>query len=85
MPTVGMEFLHNRAQSLGLYVVAGRGGGRGGLYKIFDKPDQDWFSGNNIHTLKGKNEVEAFLDGYLLGQQSHGKKKLPKSRPAFDR
>jgi len=63
-----MDVINQRADHLGLTVLAGRGGGRGGLYKVFGtRGVEEWF-GTAITTLRGKGEVEAFLDGFLIGR-----------------
>jgi len=64
-----MDAMKARADNLGLTVLAGRGGGRGGLFKVFGtRGVEEWFD-SPIMVLKGKGELEAFLDGFLLGRR----------------
>ena len=67
--TAQIDAMKRRADNLGLTVLAGRGGGRGGLFKVFGtRGVEEWFE-TSVMTLKGKGEVEAFLDGFLLGRR----------------
>ena len=64
-----LDAMKARADNLGLTVIAGRGGGRGGLFKVFGtRGAEEWFE-TSIMTLKGKGELEAFLDGFLVGRR----------------
>ena len=64
-----MDAMKARADNLGLTALAGRGGGRGGLFKVFGtRGVEEWFD-SPIMVLKGKGELEAFLDGFLLGRR----------------
>lgn len=64
-----LDAMKARADNLGLTVIAGRGGGRGGLFKVFGTRGADEWFASSITTLKGKGELEAFLDGFLVGRR----------------
>ena len=64
-----MDTMKARADNLGLTVLAGRGGGRSGLFKVFGtRGVEEWFD-SPIMVLKNKGELEVFLDGFLLGRR----------------
>ena len=66
---VTLEQLRVRASSMGLYIQSGKNG----MYRFYTEPNQNWFADQHMSSVKGKNQVEAFLDGFLLGQQGHGR------------
>ena len=65
-----MAAIRSRADNLGLSIIAGRGDGRQGKYKVFAaRGVEEWYESSLI-MLKSKRELEAFLDGFLIASRN---------------
>jgi len=63
--TPSIRYLNQRAFHLGLSIAH-----EGGRYRVWgDTLPHDFWDDNVIYVVKGKRELESFLDGFLLARR----------------